>query len=93
MMISPMQSMIQTPMQSPVQSPTQSPVQSDPVQSAPTPTFNVPKGQLDRTRGNLPQGWSNAGGHNGFKAATITQVEAGYHLIPVNRADMPRGRQ
>ena len=58
-----------------------------------SPAFNVPKGQLDRTRGNLPQGWSNDGGHKGFKSATITQVADGYQLTAKNHSDVPRGRQ
>jgi len=53
----------------------------------------VPKGQLNRTRASIPQGWNNDGGHKGFKPAVISQVAEGYHLAAVNRSDVPRGRQ
>jgi hypothetical protein len=82
--------------QSPTQSPVQSPSQVSPAQGSPEPAaeaFRVPKGQLERTRGNLPGGWFNDGGHNGFKPATITQVVDGYHLAAVKHSDIPRGRQ
>lgn len=72
-------------------------IQSAPTQTAPAPApvspSMVPKGQLERTRANLPQGWSNDGGHNGFKPANISQVAEGYYLAAVNKSDVPRGRQ
>jgi hypothetical protein len=62
--------------------------------SEPTPTeVFVPKGQLERTRAKLPNGWSNDGGHNGFKSASIEQVADGYYLYATNASDVPKGRQ
>lgn len=68
----------------------QSPVQTS--SPAPDPT-RVPKGQLERTRDKMPTGWSNDGGHNGFKDANVSRTVAGYYLAAVNPADVPRGRQ
>jgi hypothetical protein len=69
---------------------------SDPKQSAPeapaTESVRVPKGQLDRTRKNIPQGWMNDGGHDGFKPASIEQVADGYYLAAVHQSDVPKGQ-
>lgn len=79
--------------QSPTQtgSVTQSPTQGAP---APRPAPDlVPKGQLDRTRDNLPRGWFNDGGHGGFKPAVIAHGAEGYTLAAVQHSDVPHGRR
>jgi hypothetical protein len=79
---------ISTVVQTPIQS--SSPIQTSPPAPAAT---DVPKGQLNRTRDKLPTGWSNDGGHNGFKAADISNSPEGFYLAAVRAADVPRGRQ